>query len=40
MLEIDFIVYKGNNIRLKRDNKGITTMGIREFSMKQNSLEL
>lgn len=34
------IVVVGNHIKLKRDDKGITTMGIREFLMKQNSLEL
>lgn len=34
------IVVVGNHIKLKRDDKGIMTIGIREFLMKQNSLEL
>lgn len=34
------IVVVGNHIKLKRDDMGITTMGIREFLLKENSLEL
>ena len=34
------IVVVGNYIKLKRDDMGITTMGIREFLLKENSLEL
>lgn len=34
------IIVVGNNIKLKRDDFGITTMGIREFLLKENSLEL
>ena len=34
------IVVVGSHIKLKRDDMGITTMGIREFLMKENSLEL
>ena len=34
------IVVVGNYIKLKRDEMGITTMGIREFLLKENSLEL
>lgn len=34
------IVVVGNHIKLKRDDKGIMTIGIREFLIKQNSLEL
>ena len=34
------IVVVGNYIKLKRDDTGITTMGIREFLLKENSLEL
>ena len=34
------IVVVGNHIKLKRDDKGIMTIGIHEFLMKQNSLEL
>lgn len=34
------IVVVGNHIRLKRDDMGITTMGIREFLLKENSLDL
>ena len=34
------IVVVGNHIKLKRDDMGITTMGIREFLMKENSLDL
>ena len=34
------IVVVGNYIKLKRDDMGIITMGIREFLMKENSLEL
>ena len=34
------IVVVGSHIKLKRDDRGITTIGIREFLMKENSLEL
>ena len=34
------IVVVGNHIKLKRDDMGITTIGIREFLLKENSLEL
>ena len=34
------IVVVGDYIKLKRDDMGITTMGIREFLMKENSLDL
>lgn len=34
------IVIVGNHIKLKRDDMGITTMGIREFLLKGNSLDL
>ena len=34
------IVVVGRHIRLKRDDMGITTMGIREFLLKENSLDL
>ena len=34
------IVVVGNYIKLKRDDMGITTIGIREFLLKENSLEL
>ena len=34
------IVVVGDHIKLKRDDMGITTMGIREFLMKENSLDL
>lgn len=34
------IVIVGNYIKLKRDDMGITTMGIREFLKKENSLDL
>ena len=34
------IVVVGSHIKLKRDDMGITTMGIREFLLKENSLEL
>ena len=34
------IVVVGNHIRLKRDDMGITTMGIREFLLKEYSLDL
>lgn len=34
------IVVVGNHIKLKRDEKGITTMGIRQFLLDQNSLDL
>lgn len=34
------IVVVGNHIKLKRDDAGITTMGIRQFLLDQNSLEL
>ena len=34
------IIVVGNHIRLKRDENGITTMGIREFLKNENSLEL
>ena len=34
------IVIVGNYIKLKRDEMGITTMGIREFLKKENSLDL
>lgn len=34
------IVVVGNYIKLKRDDMGITTMSIREFLKKENSLEL
>ncbi len=34
------IVVVGNNIKLKRDNAGITTMGIRQFLLDQHSLDL
>ena len=30
----------GNHIRLKRDENGITTIGIREFLKNENSLQL
>lgn len=34
------IVVVGNHIKLKRDEAGITTMGIRQFLLDQNSLDL
>lgn len=34
------IMVVGNHIKLKRDDMGITTMGIREFLLKENSLDL
>lgn len=34
------IVVVGNHIKLKRDEAGITTMGIRQFFLEQNSLDL
>lgn len=34
------IVVVGNHIKLKRDDAGITTMGIRQFLLNQNSLDL
>lgn len=34
------IVIVGNHIKLKRDDMGITTIGIREFLLKENSLDL
>ncbi len=34
------IVVVGNHIKLKRDDMGITTIGIREFLLKDNSLDL
>ena len=34
------LVVVGNNIKLKRDEAGITTMGIRQFLLDQNSLNL
>lgn len=34
------IVVVGNHIKLKRDDMGITTIGIREFLLKENSLDL
>lgn len=34
------IIVVGNHIRLKRDETGITTMGIRQFLLAQNSLDL
>ncbi|MDE6713400.1 MAG: ATP-binding protein, partial [Lachnospiraceae bacterium] len=34
------IVVVGNYIKLKRDDMGITTMSIREFLKKENSLDL
>ena len=34
------IIVVGNHIKLKRDENGITTMGIREFLLKENSLDL
>ena len=33
------LVIVGQNLKLKRDDKGITTMGIRQFLMNSNSLE-
>ena len=35
-----YSVDAGSHIKLKRDDMGVTTMGIREFLMKENSLEL
>lgn len=34
------IIVVGNHIKLKRDDMGITTMGIREFLLNPNSLDL
>jgi hypothetical protein len=34
------IVIVGNHIKLKRDENGIATLGIREFLLKENSLDL
>ena len=34
------IIVVGDHMKLKRDDKGITTMGIREFLLKENSLDL
>lgn len=34
------IVVVGNHIKMKRDEAGITTMGIRQFLLDQNSLDL
>lgn len=34
------IIVVGNHIKLKRDEAGITTMGIRQFLLDQNSLDL
>ncbi len=34
------IIVVGNHIKLKRDDMGITTMGIRQFLLDQNSLNL
>ena len=34
------IIVTGRNIKLRRDEFGITTMGIRDFLLKENSLEL
>lgn len=34
------IIVIGNHIKLKRDDMGITTMGIRQFLLDQNSLNL
>ena len=34
------IVVVGSHTKLKRDYRGITTIGIREFLMKENSLDL
>ena len=34
------LVVVGNNIKLKRDEAGITTMGIRQFLLDQTSLNL
>lgn len=34
------IVVVGNYIKLKRDDRGITTIGVREFLKKENSLDL
>lgn len=34
------IIVVGSHIKLKRDDKGIITMGIREFLLKSNSLDL
>ncbi len=34
------IMVVGNHIKLKRDEAGITTMGIRQFLLNQNSLDL
>lgn len=34
------IIVVGNHIKLKRDEKGIVTMGIREFLLNPNSLDL
>ena len=34
------IIVTGRNLKLRRDEHGITTMGIRDFLLKENSLEL
>ncbi len=34
------IIVTGRNLKLRRDEHGITTMGIREFLLKENSLDL
>ncbi len=34
------IIVVGNHIKLKRDEAGITTMGVREFLLNPNSLDL
>ncbi len=34
------IIVVGNHIRLKRDDMGITTMGVREFLLNEDSLNL
>ena len=34
------IIVTGRNIKLRRDEHGITTMGIRDFLLRENSLEL
>lgn len=34
------IIVVGNHIKLKRDDFGITTIGVRQFLLDQNSLDL
>lgn len=34
------LIVVGNHIKLKRDDMGITTLGIRQFLLDQNSLNL